>query len=86
MLLISKYGNGSEEFVNGLERKLGIELDEEYRKFLIKYNGGDTPNTEVKTKGFSSDLRYIFGINAKKNIEDYLQIPVWENTPLVLRE
>ncbi len=78
MLLISKYGNGSEEFVNGLERKLGIELDEEYRKFLIKYNGGDTPNTEVKTKGFSSDLRYLFGINAKKNIEDYLQIPVWE--------
>ena len=83
MLLISKYGNGSEEFVNGLERKLGIELDEEYRKFLIKYNGGDTPNTEVKTKGFSSDLRYLFGINAKKNIEDYLQIPVWENTKCV---
>ena len=26
MLLISKYGNGSEEFVNGLERKLGIDL------------------------------------------------------------
>ena len=78
MLLISKYGNGSEEFVNGLERKLGIELDEEYRKFLIKYNGGDTPNTEVKIKGFSSDLRYLFGINAKKNIEDYLQILVWE--------
>ena len=47
MLLISKYGNGSEELVNGLERKLGIKLDEEYRKFLVKYNGGDTPNTHV---------------------------------------
>ena len=79
MLLISKYGNGSEEFVNGLERKLGIELDEEYRKFLVKYNGGDTPNTEVKTKGFSSDLRYIFGIKLAR-------IHMETVTPLVLRE
>jgi len=76
-MLISKYGNGSEELAREFESKYGIVLDEEYRKFLIKYNGGDTPNTEVKTKGFSSDLRYLFGINEKMHIEDYLQIPVW---------
>ena len=83
MLLISKYGNGSEQIINEFERKFVIELDEEYRKFLAKYNGGDTPNTEVKTKGFSSDLRYLFGINAEKNIEDYLPMPMWENSKCV---
>ncbi len=79
MLLISKYGNGSEEYVNGLERKLGIKLDEEYRKFLVKYNGGDTPNTHVGIRGCSTDLRYLYGINTEESIEDHLQIPVWEN-------
>lgn len=82
-MLISKYGNGSEQFVNDLEREFGVELDEDYRKFLVKYNGGDTPNTEVKTKGFSSDLRYLFGINVKKNIGDYLQIPMWQKIKCV---
>ena len=78
-MLISKYGNGSTELVSEFESRLGIELDEEYRSFLVKYNGGDTPNTHVGIRGCSTDLRYLFGINAEENIEDNLQIPVWEN-------
>ena len=39
------------------EFKYGLELDEEYRKFLVKYNGGDTPNTCVKSEDISSDIR-----------------------------
>ena len=61
------------------ESRHGIKLDEEYRRFLVKYNGGDTPDTKVGIRGFSSDLRYLYGINAKENIEDHLDIPVWDN-------
>ena len=78
-MLISKYGNGSEELVREFEGKYGIVLDEEYCKFLVKYNGGDTPNTHVGIRGCSTDLRYLYGINTEKSIEDQLQIPVWEN-------
>ena len=40
-MLISKYGNGSKELVSEFESRLGIELDEEYKSFLVKYNGGE---------------------------------------------
>jgi SMI1 / KNR4 family. len=78
-MLISKYGSGSTELVSEFERSLGIELDEDYRTFLVKYNGGETPDTHVGIRGCSTDLRYLFGINTAMNIEDNLQIPVWEN-------
>ena len=78
-MLISKFGNGSEELVREFEHKYGIVLDEEYRKFLVEYNGGDTPNTHVGIKGCSTDLRYLFGINTPENIEDNLQTPLYEN-------
>ncbi|MBR4557907.1 MAG: SMI1/KNR4 family protein [Clostridiales bacterium] len=78
-MLIVKYGNGSAELVSEFENRHGIELDEEYRCFLIKYNGGDTPNTHVGIRGCSTDLRYLFGINTEMNIEDYLQITASEN-------
>lgn len=78
-MLISKYGNGSEELVREFEGKYGIVLDEEYCKFLVKYNGGDTPNTHVGIRGCSTDLRYLYGINTEESIEDHLQLPVCEN-------
>ncbi len=78
-MLISQYGNGSTELVKEFENRLGIELDEEYRSFLIKYNGGDTPETHVGIRGCSTDLRYLFGINTQEDIEHFLYVPVWEN-------
>ena len=55
-MLISKYGNGTVSQVEELEMKLGIKLDEKYKAFLIKYNGGDTPNTNWNGK-CKSDVR-----------------------------
>ena len=65
-MLISKYGNGSTKLVEEFENENGIEFDEQYRFFLVNYNGGDTPKTTVRIKGISSDLRCLFGMNAKK--------------------
>ncbi len=76
-LLISKYGNGSAELVAGFERRFGISLDEEYRRFLIRYNGGYTPETRVKSDDFSSDVRYLYGLNVKKNIDEKMLTAVW---------
>ena len=75
-MLISKYGSGSEELVREFEFKYGLELDEEYRKFLVKYNGGDTPNTCVKSEDISSDIRCLFGLCTKESIEDAMHSPV----------
>ena len=78
-MLISKFGDGSTELVEKFESKNGIELDEQYRLFLVNYNGGDTPKTTVRIKGISSDLRYLFGINTEQDIEDHMQLSLLEN-------
>ncbi len=78
-MLISKFGDGSTELVDKFESKNGIELDEQYRFFLVNYNGGDTPKTTVRIKGISSDLRYLFGINTEQDIEDHMQLSLLEN-------
>ena len=72
-MLISKYGNGSVELVEEFENKYGIKLDEEYRDFLIKYNGGDTPLTSVKRGKRKEDLRYLYGIKTKRSSEKEFQ-------------
>lgn len=82
-MLISKYGNGTEVLVHEFECRYGIELDKEYRKFLVKYNGGDTPNTCVKGKGVSSDIRCFFGLNTEELIDDAMHSPVWQNKKCV---
>lgn len=69
-MLISKYGNGTELQVEEFEKKYGITFNNEYRAFLIRYNGGDTPNTYFKNGKYSETVRFFFGINAKNNIED----------------
>lgn len=79
MMLISKYGNGTEELVREFEIRHCIELDDEYRKLLVKYNGGDTPKTGIKSKEVSSDVRCFFGLNTEESIEDVMQNSVWLN-------
>lgn len=87
-MLISKYGNGTSKLVKQFEEEYRVEFDSEYCKFLIKYNGGDTPDTIIKKGKFSSDVRLFYGINAKEklnkwNIEDWKKsecIPIAEDT------
>lgn len=68
-MLISKYGNGTIEQVKLFEEEYELELDSEYCKFLVKYNGGDTPDTKIRKGKFSSDVRVFYGINAKENLK-----------------
>lgn len=62
-MLISKFSNdGVEEELVILEESLKITLPEQYRKFLLKYNGGETPQTEFKIGKEDSDVRAFFGL------------------------
>ena len=60
-MLISKFSNCDiEEKVLELEKRYKITLPAQYKKFLYKYNGGDTPKTKFKEGRVSSDLRGFF--------------------------
>lgn len=94
-MLISKFSNEHiNENINMFENKFKIKIPEEYRNFLIKYNGGKTPNTKFKSSKISSDLLgfYGFGIADKElnfreielteAIDDYLSddmLPIGSN-------
>ena len=69
-MLISKFDTaGIEEKAAGLECRFGLELPEEYRRFLCWYNGGETPETSFRMARISSDLQGLFGLGAAP--EDY---------------
>lgn len=70
-MLISKYGNGTIEQVEKFEEKYEIEFDSVYYKFLVKYNGGDTPDTKIKKNKFFLDVRLFYGIGTKENLEKW---------------
>ena len=64
-MLISKYLTADtdiEKEVASFEEKFHLVLPEPYRKFLICYNGGETPDTSFKINRESSDVRAFYGI------------------------
>ena len=52
---------GVSEAVAQFEKNHDILLPEEYKTFLISYNGGDTLQTTFKIKKESSDIRAFYG-------------------------
>lgn len=72
-MLISKYGNGNIEEIKKFEEKYNIIFESDYFNFLLKYNGGQTPNTFYKNGKISEVLRYLYGINTKEDIEKQLE-------------
>ena len=56
--------------LSSYEAEHHFTFPEEYRSFLIKYNGGETPETNFKAAGVSSDLRSLYGfINTESGLE-----------------
>lgn len=77
-MLIAKFDTtGIEEKVTEFENKYSIILPEQYRSFLLKYNGGITPETEFTYKRTSTDIRAFYGIG--QNIDYYSFDNVFEN-------
>lgn len=65
-MLISKFN--SENILDNilvLEKKFNIQLPYQYRKFLIKYNGGLTPDTAFRLNKISSDIEGFYGFECE---------------------
>ena len=73
-MLIAKYLNPNsdiEKMIKHFEEEYKISLPLQYRTFLKKYNGGDTPKTSLKIKRFYTDIAEFYGIgDAESRIED----------------
>ena len=67
---ISKFTTANiEERIQTFEAQYAVTLPEQYRGFLMKYNGGRTPETDFHGKKLSTDVRAFFGIGS--DIDEY---------------
>lgn len=77
-MLISKFETENTEFrINELEGKYGISLPFEYRAFLLKYNGGLTPETTFKIRKVSSDIRAFYGLGSVEYNLNLMDLDDW---------
>ena len=64
---ISKQGGCTWEDVAEFERSYQITFPPDYQEFLVKYNGGETPDTSFYfSRKLESDVRYFYGIGDVK--------------------
>lgn len=73
-MLISKFGTISKDVISEFEDVCGVKLPAQYRLFIEKYNGGETPNTYFYTNGVSSDLKGLYGIGKVKFSLDTVRV------------
>ena len=62
--------NVSEHIIK-LENDLNIILPEDYKQFLIKYNGGWTPETEIYFNDFDYGINGFNGVNKAKGASNF---------------
>lgn len=79
-LLISKFYDSTIDIkkeIQNIEMEYHIVLPNQYKDFLMRYNGGYTPKTNFRIKKVSSDLRGFLGVgNAKLNLRD-IELTDW---------
>jgi len=73
-MLISKFVTSNiEEYIEEFETKYKFKFPEQYKKFLIDYNGGETPDTEFRINRISSDISGFYGLGEAKEHYNYSQ-------------
>ena len=77
-VLISKFqNNNAEARVCELEKEYNILLPPQYRNFLCKYNGGETPNTDFKGGRTSTSVRAFYGFGEVDYSIDKMDLRQW---------
>ena len=74
-MLISRFDNTNiEEHITQLEKQYNIVLPEEYKRFLMKYNGGETPKTKFKLNKVNSDIKAFYGLGNADKIYNFQKL------------
>ena len=60
MLISKSEYSVTEAALSKYETAHGFTFPQEYRAFLLKYNGGETPETDFRLSGVSSDLVFFY--------------------------
>ena len=77
-MLISKFSTHNVEvYITEFEKKYEFVFPEQYREFLLKYNGGETPSSEFKINKVSSDITGFYGVG---EADKYLNYDFFERT------
>lgn len=67
MLIVKNSADNISELLSSYESKQGIQFPSQLREFLIRYNGGATPNTSIKTELLSTDIKCLYGFTSMKD-------------------
>ena len=71
-MLISKFDTTNVgQYVRDYEENNMFTFPDQYKEFLMKYNGGYTPVTEFRIAKISSDLEGFFGVGNADEILNY---------------
>ena len=74
---IIKQSGVSWEDVTDFERSYRVDLPSDYEEFLVKYNGGESLDTEFHIKRVEADVDHFFGIvNVKYSVHNE-DLPEW---------
>ncbi|MBP5221960.1 MAG: SMI1/KNR4 family protein [Lachnospiraceae bacterium] len=80
-MLISRFKNSNidvKKEIVSFEKEYGIIIPEQYRKFLLKYNGGHTPNTIFDAPKIYTTLILFYGIgDIEKKLDNIYELSEW---------
>lgn len=75
MLIIRQATENIEKEVELFEETYGIIIPEQYRQFLLKYNGGETPETTFRIEKISSNISAFLGLgDAEDNFKNVVEL------------
>ena len=83
-MLISKFDNTNiERHIKEFEEKYSFKFPKQYRDFLLKYNGGETPKIRFKIGKVDSDIRAFYGLGG---VDEYYDYSFFERTHTTIND
>ena len=83
-MLISKFDNTNiESHIKEFEEKYSFKFPKQYRDFLLKYNGGETPKSRFKINKVDSDIRAFYGLGG---VDEYYDYSFFERTHTTIND
>lgn len=83
-MLISKFSNKNIKLkIAEMEKEYEIILPDQYKNFLVRYNGGYTPKTKFRIGSIASDIRGFYGIGNVGLSFNAIELREWSKVGLL---